>query len=222
MNTEETILILKQQRDYWSYEGPLDKMPPAARRDELVKALDNALAYLEKQKEPEVLPDTKDLENSVAGRDFVPTEWVDTLDKYGKWKIVKQGQTERDKIMKTKELMLGDWIYHPLFERHFKVIEIYEKCVFTDGVKPVLEDQLEPIFISSKILEKNGFQYDGEYVLADDYYDITAKLISDGIWQIEYECVEMSGIPSSRVNVSYVHEFQHFLLLCGIEKEIVI
>ena len=48
---KRAIAILKQQRDYWSYDGPIDKFPPATPRKDLVDAIDVALSYLEKQKE---------------------------------------------------------------------------------------------------------------------------------------------------------------------------
>lgn len=141
--------------------------------------------------------------------------------------------------MKINELMIGDFVTFKDCQEDkapsvVKIIalgyqgkgEENEALVSINGANICdiieIDDEIVGIPISSEILEKNGFQYDGEYVLADDYYDITAKLISDGLWQIEYECVEMSGIPSSRVNVSYVHELQHFLQLCGSDNEIVI
>ena len=53
---KRAIAILKQQRDYWSYDGPMNKFPPATPRKDLVDAIDVALAYLEKQKESKELP----------------------------------------------------------------------------------------------------------------------------------------------------------------------
>lgn len=35
-----------------------------------------------------VLPGTEEGAGMVAGRDYVPVDWVETLDEYGKWKIV--------------------------------------------------------------------------------------------------------------------------------------
>ncbi len=32
----------------------------------------------------------------IPGRDFIPVEWVDACERYGKWKIVKQEQSEVD------------------------------------------------------------------------------------------------------------------------------
>ena len=35
-------------------------------------------------------------ESGVPGKDYIPVEWVDACEKYGKWKIVKQEQPEGD------------------------------------------------------------------------------------------------------------------------------
>ena len=35
-------------------------------------------------------------ENGIPGKDFIPVEWVDACEKYGKWEIVKQEQPEVD------------------------------------------------------------------------------------------------------------------------------
>ncbi len=45
------------------------------------------------QEQP-VLPGIE--EHGIPGKDFIPVEWVDTCEMYGKWKIVKQDQPEVD------------------------------------------------------------------------------------------------------------------------------
>lgn len=46
-----------------------------------------------KQEHPQ-LPGIED--PGIPGKDFIPVEWVDTCEMYGKWKIVKQEQPEVD------------------------------------------------------------------------------------------------------------------------------
>ena len=47
------------------------------------------IAWLEKQgKQNPVLPGFEEQEG-VAGRDYIPVEWVETIENYGKWKIVR-------------------------------------------------------------------------------------------------------------------------------------
>ena len=90
-------------------------------------------------------------------------------------------------------------------------------------------EYLDPIPLTQEILEKNGFLYkklkcigDNEiWRIEDDYYDIDIYDWSDSIWVFRYDCTEMS-LPHTQVVMSYVHELQHALRLCGIEKEITI
>lgn len=44
------------------------------------------------QQEPPALPGIED--PGIPGKDFIPVEWVDACEMYGKWKIVKQEQPE--------------------------------------------------------------------------------------------------------------------------------
>ena len=65
---KRAIAILKQQRDYWSYDGPMDKCPPRTQRQDLVDAVNAALSYLEKQKE-----------QKPAYEQFPPLEGLDAI-----------------------------------------------------------------------------------------------------------------------------------------------
>jgi len=49
MTRKKAIAILKQQRDYWSYDGPIDKHPPATLRKDLVEALDIAIKHMKNE-----------------------------------------------------------------------------------------------------------------------------------------------------------------------------
>lgn len=53
MDTKQAIIILKQQRDFWSYvfpDGP-NKQPPAVLRRDLVDAMDLAISIMKKENE---------------------------------------------------------------------------------------------------------------------------------------------------------------------------
>ena len=56
--------------------------PEMARQ--LVTELEKALDEVE-----EVLPGFENEPKGIPGKDFVPVDWVETLEIYGKWKIVK-------------------------------------------------------------------------------------------------------------------------------------
>ena len=75
--------------------------------------------------------------------------------------------------------------------------------------------RLEPISITPEILEKNGFEeFDGWRIL--DMDDVEIRWIGT--------ILEISGSYGNieLPNVQCVHELQHALRLCGIDKEIVI
>lgn len=136
--------------------------------------------------------------------------------------------------MKANELMIGDWVYN---KHHCKNIKLTPYDFFTNThnefgeqelapfAKPTIGRDLEPIPLTQKILEKNGFENIGDdtYQLEEkpcwfwvDFFRHTYGCEYDTS-TYEYEDDEhrlkLYGIPS-------VHELQHALKLCGIEKEI--
>ena len=136
--------------------------------------------------------------------------------------------------MKANELMIGDWVYN---KHHGKNIKLTSYDFFTHThnefgeqelapfAKPTIGRDLEPIPLTKKILEKNGFENIG-----DDIYQLEEKPCWFWVdffrhtYGCEYDTstyeyeddehrLKLYGIPS-------VHELQHALRLCGIEKEI--
>ena len=105
--------------------------------------------------------------------------------------------------MNANELMLGDWVkYHGVPVR---VVEISEKSVgFMSGGAYDIDkpENLMPIPLTPEILEKNGFSRNGLDIALFD-----RKGGDDFV---------------GASNLQYVHELQHALRLCGIEKEIVL
>lgn len=78
-----------------------------------------------------------------------------------------------------------------------------------------------PIQITPEILEKNfGKAINGGYFEGDEFYELFIHEVTDGTWIIKHDNIEFSNIPRQQVMVSYVHELQHALRICGIEKEI--
>lgn len=136
--------------------------------------------------------------------------------------------------MDIKSLMIGDWVFN---KHHGKNIRLTQYDFFTHThnefgeqelapfAKPTFGRDLEPILLTSEILEKNGFEDIGDdtYQLEEkpcwfwvDFFRHTYGCEYDTS-TYEYEDDEhrlkLYGIPS-------VHELQHALRLCGIEKEI--
>ncbi len=130
--------------------------------------------------------------------------------------------------MKAEELMIGDWvIFKAETPKMCKVVSIdtdngnYIRQSLTDTY--YTEDCFEPIPLTAEILIKNGISlsYDkniyGSHFKEDkDYRLEISQEKRDGIfWSI-------NGDEYHVLKLNYIHELQHALKLCGIEKEIVI
>lgn len=142
--------------------------------------------------------------------------------------------------MKPEDLMVGDWVNFLIDieggdTEHDPKNEIYQPMQIVsltawggnDGEVESAEsvingiDQVKPIPITAEILEKNFSQH-SRYVYdhCDDYFDLYITEFSDGLWCVTFDEIEMSGLPTWKMYVSNVHELQHALRLCNIEKEI--
>ena len=60
--------------------------------------------------------------------------------------------------------------------------------------------------------EGKEFYENGELKFEGEFFNGSKK--------VEYDCMEMGGIPTQSVNICFVHELQHFLNQCGIERKI--
>ena len=126
--------------------------------------------------------------------------------------------------MKATELMVGDWVM-PLKK---KLKGIPGKVTTIDGGTGVCwidsEDysylvpcsDVERIPLTPEILEKNGLtlSFNGNFFPEDKHYVLEIS-VEDGyiFWTI-------NGHEYGLMPLRYVHELQHALNLCGIEKEI--
>ena len=105
--------------------------------------------------------------------------------------------------MKTKELMICDWVYDTKMKKYGRV----------DRLEHDVEDEsVEPIPLTEEILKKNGF-------LGNDYGEIII-----GEWRIMCDCSNVAILHNEHVDIDtpirFVHELQHALRLCKIDKEI--
>ncbi len=131
--------------------------------------------------------------------------------------------------MEAKELMIGDWVWYDNQPHQIRELGIFGEnrdgedypavCVGKpNGIGLILErDEIEPIPLTSEILEKNGFtkepDADGShyrFILIDGHTKFSilyARSVFQWLGPLDFK---------------YVHELQHALRLCGIEKEIVL
>ena len=130
--------------------------------------------------------------------------------------------------MKASDLMIGDWFKAVDYNSPFRITAIYDDVVQTqadyqseiDGnwySEAEIKD-LVPIELTEDILVRNGFDFTkrsyGVYCKEDKYGDAELSKDEDGFyWSINTDEYEI-------LRIDYVHQLQHLLRLCGIEKEI--
>ena len=126
--------------------------------------------------------------------------------------------------MKANELMIGDWLYS-IIDRYD---HIEKKPVKITGIRTEDDELLqgndsdvwyhietyEPIPLTAELLEKNGFvdrksNYAFSNQKASVYYWINDRILS----------LNSYG-DVLHINCQYVHQLQHTLKLCNIQKEI--
>ena len=121
--------------------------------------------------------------------------------------------------MKAEELMIGDWVYNTHNRQNERVAEIGSGLVMLDYNDLYEYDEIEPIPITPEILEANGWVYfhpqgiKGTMMLAIGGHAVLC-------WDSETKELILTG--GSILKVCYIHELQHVLRLCGIEKEIIV
>jgi hypothetical protein len=138
--------------------------------------------------------------------------------------------------MKANELMIGDWVFvhKPTCKGHrVDYINEMDEEIGADGEIYGVCD-IRPIPLTAEILEKNGIVFDYTIKLHDDYgnpYEIkgyalhgTTKWGDDYLLQYDEDkdlhiSTEIYGEITLH-NINFIHELQHALRLCGIEKEI--
>ena len=98
--------------------------------------------------------------------------------------------------------MIGDWIMYG--DKPVQVLQLTADKIYRGFF---------PIPLTSEILEKNGFVYNAiPFVDGWEQFGLTLYLGGNGY---RINC----GINRSLI-IDFVHELQHALKLCGIDKEI--
>lgn len=146
--------------------------------------------------------------------------------------------------MKAKDLMIGDWVYihHGGKATHYgKVTALLPFGAIESEIdgSHALSSSVEPIPITPEILEKNGFIYKdaahnnfrGVWVcnvgrcnnVFIQFTDKVAIEIHNELGRKDEKGrADLVSFCRDWCEVLFVHELQHALRLCGIEKEIVL
>ena len=146
--------------------------------------------------------------------------------------------------MKAEELMIGDWVLVKEldYSNLTNVISEYQHQLrlkdFAEMYNAGEYKKYEPIPLTKEILEKNGFtKYDvghnvsGWSIMDDDnLYSAISFTLTDNDFDTELGDYKWGPVEDDREEsfvrevgrIKYVHELQHILKLCKIEKEIVL
>ena len=120
--------------------------------------------------------------------------------------------------MKADEVMLGDLVSLGGVAKHV-----------TLAMLNTWSDDIKPIPLTPEILEKNGFETVAQKAAEPCYWQFfdnetgnvvnAFRRIFRGLW---VECSNATTESSANKQCEYVHELQHALKLCEIEKEVVV
>lgn len=119
--------------------------------------------------------------------------------------------------------MIGDWVF--AYGRPRQVEIIYDERIQADCIE-LSEDEFEPIRLTPEILEKNGFEVRGKrkYFLVPNDPSLAIKrepiIGANGNSFLIGHFWERNKNFRWFVETDYVHDLQHALRLCGIDKEI--
>ena len=131
--------------------------------------------------------------------------------------------------MKATELQIGDWVLFNVSPAQINGIseDMGSRCIRTNKTDVwCSETVIDPIPLTAEILKKNGFDKCGDettFTCNDDKWAIAFVIVDGGCPILTIEEVSQHfehNLLNLRDEIYNVHELQHALRLCGIEKEI--
>ena len=123
--------------------------------------------------------------------------------------------------MEATELMIGDWVYNTHHKKNIRLTpyDFFVHGHHADGGQYILGGgqlcfgrDLQPIPLTLEILRKNGWTYDG-YFLLENYGVLALEVGCDGNNRFFWHLFDSPILP-----LNYVHELQHILKLVGSNK----
>ena len=126
-----------------------------------------------------------------------------------------------------ESLMVGDWVKFKGSDLYHQVKVVSNKSIKFDNQRWFAKSSVEPILLTSEILEKNGWKHNDE----DEKFfpqtwvggGLMLQEADDGGYCIvvtsDYDDEDTNNTPFI---ILYVHELQHALRLRKIKKEIVL
>lgn len=130
--------------------------------------------------------------------------------------------------MKANELMLGDWVYNNVADITFQVYPQFFSQWHNQPEQ--FKAIIHPIPLTPEILEKNGWKDISTHTLkgCDTFrlrlnqrsFDYTLTLKMRDYFRLDSYDDRVYTLCELNFGFKYVHQLQHALRLCGIEKEI--
>lgn len=131
--------------------------------------------------------------------------------------------------MRIEDLMVGDWVRNDLGETQ-RVVELRKEGAMLSYNDIYQYDDIQPIPLTLEILEKNGFEKldFSHFQIGDRRLVLDADGRWDGPLSWHWVVTEMDTNAKGQpvvldyyvATINYVHELQHALILCGIDKDI--
>ena len=133
--------------------------------------------------------------------------------------------------MEAKDLMIGDYVYN---HRYWEcpIVEIHKNSAIVIArhyeEEEFLLSDLRPIPLTTEILEKNGFEVQDQGGGRKDLWT-GFGIAREGDIEVEFQDnipihLKIDGAFNGEYytssNITYIHQLQHALRLCGITKEI--
>lgn len=142
---------------------------------------------------------------------------------------------KKGEYMKCSELQIGDYVLVKPSMMPIKIAAVHHKKVgyhaYTYKLNWVRIDLLEPIPFTEKMAKKNGFVLleveDGmskcwRYADGVKYVDFEPQILTIKVWNGGDNSPIKEVDYYTEDNAIYLHEVQHALRLCKINKEIVV
>lgn len=125
--------------------------------------------------------------------------------------------------IKITDLCVGDWVMYDLKPYIVQQIDGESEHVVISGLSGVKDkhiDYIEPIYIKSEILQRNGF-VDEEMLGYDDFTTDNLYITrqhGDKYWSLRIFVDNI--VPKVRCSIQHLHQLQNALRLAGLDKEI--
>ena len=120
--------------------------------------------------------------------------------------------------LNASDLMIGDWV-HNKEGKNEQVTSLYDGYICTETHEDSHDYHFEPIPLTAEILKKNGFSRFGTYYGIFERERLIFPLTNPSS-PTDYKDNYYLQIGNKDFPIKFVHQLQHALKLCGIDKQI--